>query len=434
MAPFPDRTFSPKPRERESSGYSSSSPSTPFQEDRDLFQTPTTRSRTLLFLSVRSSFSHPSSSSRPYGGGRSSYDAADDDEEDESAGLMGRTASRDKGKGRETRVDMGAGLPPVWVDTSDSVNALLSGINIKVATLDKLHAKHVLPGFKDRSAEEREIEAVTASVTRDFRQAQNLIKRIRPSTGTPTRAELVSASNVQRGLAGKVQDLSGAFRRKQRVYMQKLQGHAIKNADLLIASGAVTLPSSSTEAQEALEEDLQASQYQLQSQLSTSNPLDSQINQRSQELSSIAQSITELADLFRDLGDMVVEQGTLLDSVEYNIEVVGREMKGAVEELEQATTYQKNTGRRKCIFLLMLICVGLVIVLIYKPRSHSSPSTPPPTPPIPIPTTVKVAGRCKIAMPRFQVVDEGEQDPWARSRTQETKKRMRARRRRSVAP
>lgn len=40
--------------------------------------------------------------------------------------------------------------------------------------------------------------------------------------------------------------------------VSELQGHAIKNADLLIASGAVTLPSSSTEAQEALEEDLQA--------------------------------------------------------------------------------------------------------------------------------------------------------------------------------
>lgn len=103
------------------------------------------------------------------------------------------------------------------------------------------------------------------------------------------------------------------------------------------------------------------SQLQTQSQLQHSNPLDSQINQRSQELSSIAQSITELADLFRDLGDMVVEQGTLLDSVEYNIETVGREMKGAVEELEQATVYRKNTGRRKCIFLLVLIIVGLVV-------------------------------------------------------------------------
>jgi len=147
-----------------------------------------------------------------------------------------------------------------------------------------------------------------------------------------------------------------------------------------------------------------------------------------------------------------------LDSVEYNIEVVGREMKGAVEELEQATTYQKNTGRRKCIFLLMLICVGLVvswppslflllifiveltlppsrcpvqIVLIYKPRSHSSsPSTPPPTPPIPIPTSIKVAGRCKIAMPRFEVVEDLQEDPWARSRAREETKMERARRRR----
>lgn len=35
-----------------------------------------------------------------------------------------------------------------------------------VAALEKLHAKHVLPGFTDRSAEEREIEAVTSDITR----------------------------------------------------------------------------------------------------------------------------------------------------------------------------------------------------------------------------------------------------------------------------
>lgn len=35
-----------------------------------------------------------------------------------------------------------------------------------VATLDKLHAKHVLPGFTDRSAEEREIERQTSDITR----------------------------------------------------------------------------------------------------------------------------------------------------------------------------------------------------------------------------------------------------------------------------
>ena len=34
-----------------------------------------------------------------------------------------------------------------------------------VSALDKLHAKHALPGFTDRTAEEREIEASTAEIT-----------------------------------------------------------------------------------------------------------------------------------------------------------------------------------------------------------------------------------------------------------------------------
>ena len=35
-----------------------------------------------------------------------------------------------------------------------------------VAALDKLHAKHVLPGFADRSSEEREIEVATSEITK----------------------------------------------------------------------------------------------------------------------------------------------------------------------------------------------------------------------------------------------------------------------------
>ena len=35
-----------------------------------------------------------------------------------------------------------------------------------VAALDKLHAKHVLPGFADRSSEEREIEVATTEITK----------------------------------------------------------------------------------------------------------------------------------------------------------------------------------------------------------------------------------------------------------------------------
>ena len=46
-----------------------------------------------------------------------------------------------------------------------------------------------------------------------------LISSIQPGSRS-SRVESVTAKNVQRGLAGKVQDLSGFFRKKQRVYMQ----------------------------------------------------------------------------------------------------------------------------------------------------------------------------------------------------------------------
>lgn len=115
-----------------------------------------------------------------------------------------------------------------------------------MAALDKLHAKHVLPGFADRSSEEREIQVATSDITKvmlfpylhphlrspilskDFRQCQTLIQRIGVVADhlfPPTRPDVaqhhvLAAKNTQRGLAAKVQELSATFRKKQRVYME----------------------------------------------------------------------------------------------------------------------------------------------------------------------------------------------------------------------
>lgn len=39
-------------------------------------------------------------------------------------------------------------------------------LSFQVTALEKLHAKHALPGFTDRTAEEREIEATTTDITK----------------------------------------------------------------------------------------------------------------------------------------------------------------------------------------------------------------------------------------------------------------------------
>lgn len=75
----------------------------------------------------------------------------------------------------------------------------------------------------------------------------------------------------------------------------------------------------------------------MQSQATVAVDID--IDTRTKEIEQIAQSIAELAELFRDLNNMVVEQGTVLDSVEYNVQVTARETEAAVGELKIAQRY-----------------------------------------------------------------------------------------------
>ncbi|TEB38381.1 t-SNARE [Coprinellus micaceus] len=315
---------------------------------------PTTRSRTSLFLSFRESRARSTRFARPRA--RPRYTDLDD-ADDEHEGLIGA--------GAHVAVDVNE-PPPPWVDLSDQVEDLLEDAKSKIASLEKLHSKHILPGFSDRSHEEREIEALTTNITKDFRRCHFLVQKIgsyQPHSFPPdpqsSKHQLHTAKNVQRGLAAKLQDLSATFRKKQRVYMEKLQGQATKNQDLLVASGATHTRNQSMSLVHA-------------------DP-SVELRARDRELTEIANSIATLAELFKDLSALVIDQGTLLDSVEYNVEQTAVHLEGAVEELKVATKYQKNTGRRKCIFLLLLIIFGLIVVLIFKPKRHRSSTPPPPS-------------------------------------------------------
>jgi len=44
------------------------------------------------------------------------------------------------------------------------------------------------------------------------------------------------------------------------------------------------------------------------------------VNTRSKEIEQLTKSINDLAVLFKDLSVLVVEQGTVLDRIDYNIE------------------------------------------------------------------------------------------------------------------
>ena len=60
---------------------------------------------------------------------------------------------------------------------------------------------------------------------------------------------------------------------------------------------------------------------------------DAAIAQREQEINDIAKGIIELADIFKELQTMVIDQGTMLDRIDYNVERMAVDVKAADKEL-----------------------------------------------------------------------------------------------------
>lgn len=297
------------------------------------------RDRTNLYLSFRQSYTH-----HPY-------------LSSQSAPLI---------DGDVIEMDM---LPPSWMDISTQVESQLQGITSLIGRLAPLHKKHALPGFDDRSAEEREIEQLTLQITQGLHRCQALVKKFEAlshQVDANDQALIKMCNNMKVAMAGKVQDTSAMFRKMQSSYLKVLR------KDPTYASTG------------SIEQDVQLSRQALeQTQDLIHDEQDAEVRQREQEINKIAQAILEVADIFKDLQTMVIDQGSLVDRIDFNVETMYQSVKDADRELVKGERYQKRTTKCKIILLLSLIILALFLILILKPRHHSSSSysAPPPQEP-----------------------------------------------------
>ncbi len=76
-------------------------------------------------------------------------------------------------------------------------------------------------------------------------------------------------------------------------------------------------------------------------------------------------TINDLAVLFKDLSDLVIEQGTILDRIDFNIIEAKEDTKKANKHLKKTIETTKSTRSRSvliCLTIGILICV-LILVL-----------------------------------------------------------------------
>ncbi|KAL1987485.1 hypothetical protein VTN96DRAFT_3412 [Rasamsonia emersonii] len=368
------------------------------------------RDRTNLYISYRQSFAHhPTKKPRHFGPSHGFSDSPSLSEE--RRGLIAGAEGLEDDGDAVIEMDM---LPPRWVDVQEEVTETLADIAQKSARLDKLHQKHLLPGFGDEAARKEEeslIDQLTHEITRGFHSCQDSIQKIEmmvreaKQQGGVSKGEETMAKNIQISLASRVQEASARFRKKQSTYLKKLRELEGMASPFDRSTTPVLNPYSDPSLMES-DADKSFSQTTLQQ---TSQKMvganDAAILQREREINDIAKGIIELSDIFRELQTMIIDQGTMLDRIDYNVERMATEVKAADKELKVATNYQRRTTKRKILLLLFLLVVGLFIILLIKPKRHSSSaSTPPPEPPPPPPPQ---AGQQSPPIARRSIVDVG---------------------------
>eukprot|EP00542_Grammatophora_oceanica_P019771 CAMPEP_0194049118 /NCGR_PEP_ID=MMETSP0009_2-20130614/29703_1 /TAXON_ID=210454 /ORGANISM="Grammatophora oceanica, Strain CCMP 410" /LENGTH=309 /DNA_ID=CAMNT_0038695193 /DNA_START=24 /DNA_END=953 /DNA_ORIENTATION=+ len=248
-------------------------------------------------------------------------------------------------------------LPPQWVDDVDAVNREIDGIVKQMDILKSLHSSRVGSVFgKDLDDMEGRIEKLTGDITDRFRQAERYLKRVGAATKRAGGEEMTVGANVQRSLAKKLQEMSMEFRQSQRKYLAEVQAQKSGGSPNDARFG-VNLTAG------------EGGDFFSSQQLAVVDDLTEAVQSRDHEIAQIAQSIEELGAIFKELAVLVIDQGTILDRIDYNMEAVVEHTKTGIQQLEKAEKHQKNARPMKCIICLLSAIGVLLILIVLKHRN-----------------------------------------------------------------
>lgn len=88
------------------------------------------------------------------------------------------------------------------------------------------------------------------------------------------------------------------------------------------------------------------------------------VEHREKEVFKIVQSIADLHDIFKDLAQMVQEQGTVLDRIDYNVEQTQTRVTEGYKQLQRAEMYQRKNRKMYCILILASVTLFMMVLLI----------------------------------------------------------------------
>ena len=232
---------------------------------------------------------------------------------------------------------------PHWVGCLERCRDLEATIRSRI---ERLHTEqHKSFSHKFSMDEDEEKEAARKAIDKQSSEIAKLLKELERmvKTGVKPSAEANpdeqrAALGCQKHLVTNLNVLVNSFKDGQTLYAEQVKRHDAKAKKFQNLG--------TTEVQERLEREDRIAEYMemgySQVEIQELLTLDQQAQEQNNEVQAILASVKELHEMFTEMNDLIMEQGTVLDRIDYNLTSAVKKLDKGNEQLKKAREHQKK--------------------------------------------------------------------------------------------
>ena len=205
-----------------------------------------------------------------------------------------------------------------------------------------------MPKFDDKENKKlnKIIKLLANEMTKDLKSCEIIIKEIinDKNDEIDINNEQIK-KNIKQNILAKLREFTKKFKMNQEIYSNKFN-------DFVIDDDLANISMRNKDS------DIKGSSDFLSTQENNE-----QLRRRDNELNNLLESVNELAELFKEMQSLVMEQGTILDRIDYNIDIASINISQGKKNIVKADKHMKNNCFRNVIIVL-LICIFIEAVLL----------------------------------------------------------------------
>ena len=245
-----------------------------------------------------------------------------------------------------------------YVESYKKVNNILDELLTNFASLKSFQQERIKPKFVDEDIQNKkidgEIDKLIIKMMKKIKFCEALTKMIKEKKSEVNTSLEKVKNNIKIFLTTKIQNFSNEFRQNQQQYLKYL-----KDMGIIIYSNE----DKNNKSQSLLNDNDDEKKNFLYTK---DDDVNIQIKKRDEDIDILVKSINELSGIFKDLQNIVQEQGTILDRIDYNINISYENSQEGLKNLKKAEQHNNESCFRNAILLLFFIIFVETILIICK--------------------------------------------------------------------